>query len=288
MPELPEVETTRRGIVDLVENKTIIDLAVLEPRLRWPVPADLSSHLVGQTVRRVVRRGKYLLFYLDHGYFIFHLGMSGSLRVYRVIPPRQKHDHVDIYLTNGDAAVVRENINSDDQDRWVLRFRDPRRFGALLWQSDIDVLHPLLASLGPEPFDASFDAEYLHKALGRKNCAIKLALMDNHVVVGVGNIYANESLFSASIAPQRPASELSLQDCTKLVSAVQDILQKAIQAGGSTLRDFVDADGKPGYFQQQYAVYGRADQTCAECGELIRHARLGQRSTFWCPVCQRR
>lgn len=275
MPELPEVETTRRGIAQAVDTATFTGAIVRNGSLRWPVPPDLDDLVRGRRIQAIVRRAKYLVFDLGSGGLILHLGMSGSLRVVAPDRPAEKHDHIDL-LTDGPAGPQ------------ALRYRDPRRFGCLLWQPGDAALHPLLASLGPEPLGDGFDAAYLHGALAGRQVAIKLALMDNHVVVGVGNIYANEALFRAGIRPDRPANALSRRDCARLVEVVRQTLADAIAAGGSTLRDFLHADGQPGYFQQQYAVYGRADEPCHACGSLVRQMRQGQRSTFWCPHCQRR
>ncbi len=272
MPELPEVETTRRGIEPAVRGKRIRALTVYDPRLRWPVPAALSTALPGRAVRAIDRRSKYLLFRLDDGpSLLVHLGMTGSLRVHRRAPPRRPHDHVDIAFEDGT----------------VLRYHDPRRFGAMLLVEGPDDAHPLLRALGPEPFDAAFDAAYLHRATRRRSAAIKLALMDNGVVTGVGNIYASEALFRAGIRPGLAARRLSRQRLALLVDAVRETLADAIRAGGSTLRDYVDADGRDGHFQTQHAVYGREGEPCRRCGTAIRSARHGGRATFWCPRCQR-
>ncbi|HEY9101341.1 bifunctional DNA-formamidopyrimidine glycosylase/DNA-(apurinic or apyrimidinic site) lyase [Chitinimonas sp.] len=275
MPELPEVETTRRGIAAAIEGGRFEGAVVRDARLRWPVPPELDALVAGRPLLRIWRRAKYLLFDLGHGHLILHLGMSGSLRVVDADTPPGKHDHVDLLLAGGERPRA-------------LRYRDPRRFGALLWQPGELQGHPLLARLGPEPLEEGFTAAYLKAALGRKRVAIKLALMDNHIVVGVGNIYANEALFRAGIKPTRPAEKLSRADCERLVQTVKETLLEAIAAGGSTLRDFVDSEGKPGYFQQRYFVYGREAEPCLRCGEEIRQTRLGQRATFWCPHCQPR
>lgn len=269
MPELPEVETTCRGIAPQLNGATIHGVTVREARLRWPIPPDLAANLIGRTVRQVSRRAKYLLVDFDHGTLILHLGMSGSLRLVSPDTAPEKHDHVDIHLGH-----------------IVLRYRDPRRFGAILWQQGPVDAHPLLARMGPEPLSADFDGHILHQAISRRGSAIKLAIMDNHVVVGVGNIYANESLFYAGIHPARAANSLSLSECTTLAAEIKTILARAIEAGGSTLRDFMDAKGKPGYFQQSYMVYGRREQPCLRCGSPIREIRQGQRSSCFCPHCQ--
>ncbi len=269
MPELPEVETTRRGIAPAIEHEAISAVIVRNPSLRWPVPPDLAERSVGKRVQAVTRRGKYLLLDLGDGFLILHLGMSGSLRVVAADSPAEKHDHVDLVF-----------------GKQALRLRDPRRFGALLWQPGIANVHPLLASLGPEPLGSDFTPEILFQSLQRRHCAVKIAIMDSKLVVGVGNIYASESLFRAGILPLRAASSVRLAECMDLHAAIRQTLQAAIEAGGSTLRDFVDSSGKPGYFQQQYFVYDRAEQPCLRCGSPIRSSRLGQRSTYWCINCQ--
>ncbi|WP_284197124.1 bifunctional DNA-formamidopyrimidine glycosylase/DNA-(apurinic or apyrimidinic site) lyase [Chitinimonas prasina] len=275
MPELPEVETTRRGIAAAMDGAVLQGAVVREARLRWPVPPDLAERVAGLGVQRIWRRAKYLLLDIGHGHLILHLGMSGSLRVVAADTPPAKHDHVDLLFHRAGR-------------QYALRYRDPRRFGALLWQPGELFAHPLLCHLGPEPLEADFTAAYLKQMLLGKQAAIKLAIMDNHIVVGVGNIYANEALFRAGIRPSRPASKLSRPDCQRLVAAIQATLTEAIAAGGSTLRDFVDSEGKPGYFQQRYFVYGRDEQPCLQCGNPIRSGRLGQRSTYWCMQCQPR
>ncbi|UOP04161.2 bifunctional DNA-formamidopyrimidine glycosylase/DNA-(apurinic or apyrimidinic site) lyase [Conchiformibius kuhniae] len=271
MPELPEVETTLRGIAPYINSKTVSRVTVRQPKLRWPVPADLPDTLRGQTVRECRRRAKYLIIRFDMGILLIHLGMSGSLRVFRGdAPDAGKHDHVDIAFA----------------DNTVLRYHDPRRFGAVLWFAGVAEHHPLLANLGVEPLQDGFTAEYLFAVLQKQSRPIKTALMDNAVVVGVGNIYANESLFQAALLPTRPAKSLSLDDCARLVAAVKAILARAIEKGGSTLRDFVDSEGKSGYFQQEYAVYGRAGLPCPQCAAPVEKSVIGQRGTFYCAVCQ--
>lgn len=277
MPELPEVETTRRGVAPHVVGRRVEGVHVYDGRLRWPVPSTLGSVLAGQTITAVDRRSKYLLFRTAPGSLLVHLGMTGHLAVRRTSGtspaelPRERHDHVDIVLEGG----------------IYLRYRDPRRFGAMLWLPAGEGAHPLLAGLGPEPFDAAFDGGYLHQATRGRRVAIKVALMDNHLVTGVGNIYANEALFRAGIRPTLPAGRLSLARAERLVGTVREVLAEAIAKGGSTLRDYVDADGRAGEFQLHYAVYGRAGKACPACGQTIRIRRLGQRSSFFCPACQR-
>ena len=269
MPELPEVEVTRRGIAPQLAGRVISGVSVREPRLRWPVPKEVHR-LAGRTVRAVRRRGKYLLLDCGDGHLILHLGMSGSLRVLPHGTPAQKHDHFDLLL--GDR---------------LLRLRDPRRFGAVLWTTaDIDG-HPLLAHLGVEPLSRALQPAHLHRLTRAHRAAIKQFLMDGRRIVGVGNIYANESLFRARINPRRPANRLSLAQCEDLSREIKRTLQAAIRAGGSSLRDYVGADGAAGYFQQRYWVYDRAGQECRRCGTPIRKISQGQRSTYFCPTCQR-
>jgi formamidopyrimidine-DNA glycosylase len=269
MPELPEVETTRRGIEPLITGKTVTAVAVRERRLRWPVSPQLER-LVGVPIVAVRRRAKYLLLDSERGSAIIHLGMSGSLRVVAVSVTPQRHDHVDIAFEDGTC----------------LRLRDPRRFGAVLWSRD-PLQHKLLKSLGPEPFDPLFDGVYLHaRARGRK-LAVKSLLMDSRVVVGVGNIYASEALHAAGIHPRRPAGRISRPRYQRLSAAVREILAQAIGFGGTTLRDFSNAEGKPGYFRHELSVYDRAGQPCRNCGNAIHQETIGQRSTYYCRRCQR-
>ena len=270
VPELPEVETTRRGVAPHVERQKVTAVRIYDRRLRWPVPRDLARRLVGRVVDRIDRRSKYLLFRIGPDTLIVHLGMTGSLRVFSAPPPRQAHDQVDLEFESG----------------IVLRYRDPRRFGAMLWSPASSREHPLLASLGPEPFAREFNADYLYRATRTRRAAIKVALMDNRLVVGVGNIYASEALFRARIRPTRSASRVSKQRYARLVDAVRDTLTDAIAKGGSTLRDYVDARGAPGYFQLNYYVYGRAGEPCRVCGTTIRSVRLGARASYYCPRCQ--
>jgi formamidopyrimidine-DNA glycosylase len=271
MPELPEVETTRRGVAPHVEGHKVTAVRVYDHRLRWPVPPDLAKRLVGRKVDRVERRSKYLLFRLGGTTLIVHLGMTGSLRVYRHAPAKRPHDHVDFEFDNG----------------VVLRYHDPRRFGAVLWSHGTAADHPLLASLGPEPLTADFDADYLFAATRNRTTAIKQVLMDSQVVVGVGNIYANEALFRAGIRPTRSANRISRRRLEGLVAAVRDTLTDAIAKGGSTLRDYVDSDGRAGAFQLGYHVYGRSGAPCRTCGRPISTVRSSGRATFYCAHCQR-
>lgn len=273
MPELPEVETTRVGLLPLL-NQSVAQVTIRNGSLRWPIPSDLPDILVGQTLQKLTRRAKYILAHFDHGILLLHLGMSGRICLLAEYEAPQKHDHFDIRFTNGQ----------------VLRLRDPRRFGAVLWVAGEVNQHPLLNKLGPEPLEDALNADYLHQQLAKKRIAIKLAIMDGHIVVGVGNIYASESLFRARINPETPANQLTLKQCKDLVHEIKATLSDALKAGGSSLRDFFGADGNPGYFQQQYFVYGRASdkvsEACRVCGKPIKMIRQGQRSTFFCPCCQ--
>lgn len=270
MPELPEVETTRRGIEPHVRGHTITGLVVRQRQLRWPVPARLGDRLRGQVISAVQRRGKYLLFTLGSGTLIIHLGMSGSLRIIRDGEPARTHDHVDLLLDDGNC----------------LRYTDPRRFGAWLWTGEKAEQHPLLAALGPEPLGEAFSADYLHAQAHGRKLAVKSFIMNSHIVVGVGNIYANEALFCAGIHPARAAGRISLQRYRALVDAIKAVLDQAIGQGGTTLRDFVGGEGKPGYFSQSLQVYSRRNTPCPRCATVIREVRIGQRSSFYCPACQ--
>ncbi|HCW95373.1 MAG TPA: DNA-formamidopyrimidine glycosylase [Pseudomonas sp.] len=270
MPELPEVETTRRGIAPHLLGQTIERVVVRDRRLRWPIPEDLDVRLSGQRIEAVERRAKYLLIRVQSGTLIAHLGMSGSLRLVPAELPAAKHEHVDILLGSGQA----------------LRYTDPRRFGALLW-SQLPLEHPLLASLGPEPLDEGFDGRRLYELSRGRSMAIKPFIMDNAVVVGVGNIYASEALFAAGIDPRRPAGGISRARYERLAAEIRRILAMAIERGGTTLRDFVGGDGKPGYFQQELFVYGRGGAFCKQCGSTLREVRLGQRASVYCGRCQR-
>jgi len=270
MPELPEVETSRRGIAPWVENQQVRDVIVRDRRLRWPIPADIDRNLPGQQIRSVKRRAKYLLFDTAAGTAMLHLGMSGSVRIIDHDEPAGKHDHVDICFESGKA----------------LRFRDPRRFGSLLWTKDPQN-HELLRDLGPEPLSDVFDGNYLlRKSRGRK-VSIKQFIMNATVVVGVGNIYASEALFRSGIHPKRKAGRVSAARISNLASAIKSVLEQAIKAGGTTLRDFHGGDGEPGYFKQQLDVYDRAGLPCRKCSERISAIVLGQRSTYYCKQCQR-
>jgi formamidopyrimidine-DNA glycosylase len=269
MPELPEVETTRRGLASALEGQTLRAIVVRNANLRWPIPENLGAHLAGLPLRTLSRRGKYLLFDFGAVTQIVHLGMSGSLRFAAPDETPAVHDHVDWLFEDH-----------------VLRLRDPRRFGAVLWTNDA-ASHPLLARLGPEPLTTAFDAGYLHGRCRGRKTPIKQLIMDGEVVVGVGNIYASESLFHAAIRPGTAARRLSLPACERLVAAIKKVLAAAIEAGGSSLRDYVDTRGELGYFQLQTRVYDREGAPCRACGTPIRRTLHGQRASFYCPVCQR-
>lgn len=271
MPELPEVETTRRGIEPLVAGKRVAEVVVHNPALRWPVPADIIGCLPGQRILSVGRRSKYLLFRCERGTLIVHLGMTGHLRVDAGRRELRKHDHLEIVFSDGS----------------VLRYNDSRRFGAVLWTVSEPLHHERLAGLGPEPFSADFDAAHLQRLSRGRSVAVKPFLMDARTVVGVGNIYASEALFRAGIDPTRPAGRVGRAAWPRLVEAVREILAAAIDAGGTTIRDFADSQDRPGYFAQELCVYGRKGQPCRVCGAPIRQLRLGQRSTYYCPACQK-
>lgn len=269
MPELPEVETTRRGLAPHLLGRRVERLTVRQPKLRWPIAAALREHLPGQTLDAIERRAKYLLVHTRAGSALLHLGMSGSLRVLPEATQPGTHDHIDWHLDSGH----------------VLRYTDPRRFGCQLWQNPGE-LHELLAELGPEPLSLAFDGDHLwRRSRGRKS-AVKLFLMDQKIVVGVGNIYAAEALFAAGIHPARAAGKVSRARYRELALAVKQILEYAIRRGGTTLRDFISPDGLPGYFEQELFVYGRTGEPCKNCATPIRAITLGQRSTFFCPHCQ--
>ncbi len=270
MPELPEVETTLRGIEPHLLNQRIARVIVRDPRLRWPVPAAVKK-AEGQVFVSLNRRGKYLLLKLEQGGLIIHLGMSGSLRILQRQSSPEKHDHIDIELENGVC----------------LRFNDPRRFGAFLWVDGAMESHELLRDLGPEPLSKEFTADYLYHRSRTRRVAIKNFIMNGHIVVGVGNIYASEALFMAGIHPQRAAGRVSRRRYEGLVAAIRDVLSRAIKQGGTTLRDFVNSDGAPGYFAQELLVYDRAGSECFQCGAAVRQKVIGQRSSYYCPACQR-
>ena len=270
MPELPEVETTRRGIAPAVEGRRIDTLIVRNAALRWPVPDELPALLAGQTVTAVRRRAKYLLFDVEPGTALLHLGMSGQLRVVAADAPLRKHDHVDVVLQGGQC----------------LRLHDPRRFGSLLWQP-AGTRHPLLAGLGPEPLSPDFSGDWLYRQSRGRRAAVKTFLMDQRIVVGVGNIYATEALHAAGIDPRRAAGRVSAARYAALAEAVRAVLAESITRGGTTLRDYVDPQGSPGWFRLQLAAYERAGQPCGRCGGTIQRVVLGQRASYFCAGCQR-
>ncbi len=279
MPELPEVETTRRGIAPACLNQQVTDVIIRQRKLRWPIPNTLEAELADQTVHAIHRRAKYLLLETKNGTLMIHLGMSGSLRVLNLetAPQPEKHDHVDIHLRNGK----------------LLRFRDPRRFGAFLWTTEPPENHPLLSSLGIEPVGELAPkttdkiADHLYSIAQRRKISVKALIMDQKIITGVGNIYACESLFHAGIHPTRICSRISKTRYQKLAHAICDVLERAIEQGGTTLQDFQDSEGKPGYFQQKLFVYGRTDEPCLVCGTTLKQIAQNQRSTWYCPHCQK-
>lgn len=270
MPELPEVETTRRGLTPHTVNRKISAVTVREGRLRWPVPTDLGSLLVGQKLLGLSRRGKYLLFEFAGGTLLTHLGMSGSLRMVPTGTPPALHDHVDISF-----------------GQQTLRYHDPRRFGCLLWHSGEISEHSLLMHLGPEPLTDDFNGELLFHKSRKRTQSVKALIMDSKLVVGVGNIYANEALFLTGIKPIRRSGSLTRKDCESLAAQIKFVLARSITQGGTTLRDFVGGDGKPGYFKQQLLVYGRGGEPCNSCQKPLKEVRLAQRSTVYCTRCQK-
>jgi formamidopyrimidine-DNA glycosylase len=271
MPELPEVETTRLGITPHITGKRVHQVVIRKASLRWPIPNDLPQQLTGRKLLTVKRRGKYLLLAFHNGTLIIHLGMSGSLRIVNQKSPAQKHDHFDLQLSGNK----------------LLRFRDPRRFGAILWTTDPPSQHPLIKSLGPEPLEDAFTGSYLYEQGKSRNIAIKQLIMESKTVVGVGNIYANESLFKSAIHPTRPSNRIAESRYQKLAQAIKQTLTEAIAQGGTTLRDFQREDGRPGYFAQKLQVYGKTGEPCPVCGKPIRQKTIAQRSTFFCAQCQR-
>lgn len=270
MPELPEVETTLRGIAPHLIGLKTTALIVRQPRLRWPIPADLHERIVGYSLQGIYRRGKYLLLDFGHGHALIHLGMSGSLRIVNADEPPLFHDHVDLVF-----------------GKQALRYCDPRRFGCWLWVEGAPENHKLLVDLGPEPLTDTFTAGYLYERSRKRSQAVKQFIMDSKIVVGVGNIYANESLFMAGIKPIRKAGSLTRKNCEDLVRDIKFVLQRSIDQGGTTLRDFVGGDGKPGYFKQQLLVYGRGDQPCMACQKPLKEVRMNDRTTVYCVVCQK-
>lgn len=274
MPELPEVETTKRGIAPYLEGQEITEVRVRQPRLRVPVPDDLAERLVGARIGTLTRRAKYLQIPVkqspNDATLLWHLGMSGSLRIAQVGDIPKKHDHVDVVTADG----------------YVLRYHDPRRFGFVDWQLGDGTADRRLVHLGPEPFDEAFNGQWLYTLSRNKRVAVKPFLMDNRVVVGAGNIYATEALFMAGIDPRRAAGRISLARYEQLAAAVKEVLAAAITQGGTTLRDFVSGQGEPGYFAQRLNVYGRQGQPCLRCGRELRRITLGQRASVFCPGCQ--
>lgn len=270
MPELPEVETTRLGLAPQLEGRKITAVTLRRPDLRWPIPKEIVTLLLGQPILSLRRRAKYLLLDLPHGSVLLHLGMSGCLRIVAQDLPIGRHDHVDIALDSGQ----------------VIRFTDPRRFGCLLWQPNGEP-HELLRKLGPEPLSKEFTGDYLFALSHKRTARVKTFLMDQKIVVGVGNIYAVETLFRAGIAPGRAAGKVSRERYSLLAQAIKAVLTEAIQSGGTTLRDFIHPDGMPGYFKQELFVYGRQGSPCLRCGRTLSGNRLGNRATVWCAHCQR-
>ncbi len=275
MPELPEVETTRAGLAPHLTGRVVTDVVLRRGDLRWPIAPEVARTLPGQRIDAVRRRAKYLLLDTDAGSALLHLGMSGSLRVVPADTAVRSHDHVDIALA---AAAGRPTQ--------VLRFNDPRRFGSLLWQPRGET-HALLRGLGPEPLSDDFDGDHLFARSRGRTAPVKSFLMDQRIVVGVGNIYAAEALFAAGIAPLREAGSLSRARYARLAGAVRSILAHAIARGGTTLRDYINPDGAPGYFEQELSVYGREGQPCRRCGRALRSGVIGQRASVWCGHCQR-
>ena len=276
MPELPEVETTLRGITPHIDGKKIEKVIIRQFKLRWPIHPNLAQILAGRKVLECSRRAKYLIITFETGILLIHLGMSGSLRIFtaddeRIATP-DKHDHLDFVFDDGT----------------VLRYHDPRKFGAVLWYEGVIEHHPLLEKLGPEPLSEAFDANYLYQKLKTQKRAVKLALMDNAVVVGVGNIYANESLFLCGLHPLKLAANLTRKQCERLVDTIKSVLAKTIEQGGTTLKDFLQPDGRPGYFAQELLVYGNKGKPCPTCGTKIESLIIGQRNSFYCPTCQKK
>lgn len=271
MPELPEVETSRRGIEPHILNQTVDDVVIRQHRLRWPIPRKLPEYLKGHSIKSVNRRGKYLLLEMSTGTLIIHLGMSGSLRICEHDRAFDKHDHFDLVLSNNK----------------LLRLRDPRKFGCVLWTNQAIEKHKLFSKLGPEPLGNEFDGDILFQKSRKRSCSIKSLIMNSHIVVGIGNIYACESLFLAGINPKRKAGSVSKARCHLLATSIKQVLNASIEQGGTTLRDFSREDGKPGYFAQKLYVYGRAGENCQNCGSMIKQFTQQGRSTFYCSHCQK-
>jgi formamidopyrimidine-DNA glycosylase len=270
MPELPEVETILRSLPKSLYQQTIQNVVVRQPKLRWPIPSTLATQLIGTKIVQCGRRGKYLLMQTATGTVIVHFGMSGRIQLLSSMVPFDRHDHLDIVFDGG----------------LCLRFRDPRRFGCVLWTKDDPLQHPLLKNLGPEPMSEDFTSGYLYHQAKKRKQAVKLFIMNSHIVVGVGNIYANEALFKAGIQPNQKTNQLTHADCLRLVQAIQSVLEGAISQGGSSLRDFKDSTGALGHFTQSMKVYGRGSLPCLQCEQPLLEIRLGQRTTVYCSRCQ--
>jgi len=271
MPELPEVETTRLGISPHIDGQIVTSVIIRNGKLRWPVPTSIKKILAGEKCLSVTRRGKYLLLEFSQGHVLMHLGMSGSLQIVDKDTVPRKHDHIDLNFKNGKC----------------LRLHDPRRFGSVLWTHEDPFTHKLLKDLGPEPLDKTFNAEYLWQRARKRKVSVKQFIMDSHNVVGVGNIYASESLFRAGIHPKRAAGKVSLESYKLMVRAIKTVIKAAIKQGGTTLKDFTGGDGKPGYFKQRLNVYGRKGEPCTKCAKPISHCVMGQRATYYCTACQK-
>jgi formamidopyrimidine-DNA glycosylase len=271
VPELPEVETTRRGLLEAMTGRRLVAVRIHDRRLRWPIEEGLEAAVAGAHVIRLERRAKYLLIVTDRGTLIVHLGMSGSLRVVTGDWPLRPHDHVELALDHGPSV----------------RFNDPRRFGSLHWVTGDPMAHPLLAGLGPEPLSEAFSGEQLYRVSRGRKVAVKILILNAAHVVGVGNIYASESLFHAGIRPTKAAGKLTRAEAQRLAAEIKRVLGDAIEVGGTTLRDYVDPEGNPGYFRQRLYVYERDGKACRRCQTPISHRVIGQRSTYWCPTCQR-
>lgn len=271
MPELPEVETTKRGIEPLILGQAVQNVIVRTDKLRWPIPKSLKRYLKNQTIDSVERRAKYIFLNTDNGSVIIHLGMTGSLRVIDSDTPLQKHEHIDVQLANGK----------------VLRYKDARKFGAFLWTRDNPHSHHLITRLGPEPLSRTFNADYLFASTRKRKAAIKTHIMNQNIVVGIGNIYASEALFKAGIHPTKAAHRVSKEKLKLLVKTSKQTLRAAIKQGGTTLQDYINPDGAPGYFAIKLKVYGREGEPCTECGKLIKAKVIGQRNSFYCTICQR-
>lgn len=270
MPELPEVETTKNGISKPLLGKSISEVCIYQPKLRWPVPENITNDLKNKTLKQIKRRGKYILLTFENGTLLIHLGMSGRLCITQKSHAPKKHDHVDFYFEDGKC----------------LRYTDPRRFGSILWTAEHPSKHKLLMHLGPEPLTCDFNGEHLFHLSRKRSVTIKQFIMDSKTVVGVGNIYASEALFLSGISPTRAAGKISRKRFDTLAKEIKAVLEKAIEAGGTTLKDFLSASGKPGYFIQKLHVYGREDEPCSKCKKPIKKITIGQRSSYYCSSCQ--